>query len=60
MKNIIAEMLGKSPVHPIQRHIDTACESTALLVSLFAAANLNDWDKVDAINEDNKSINNNQ
>ncbi|VAW47366.1 Phosphate transport regulator (distant homolog of PhoU) [hydrothermal vent metagenome] len=58
MKNIIAEMLGKSPVHPIQRHIDTACESAALLVSLFVAANLNDWDKVSSINEEIRRLEN--
>jgi predicted phosphate transport protein (TIGR00153 family) len=51
VKNIISEMLGKSPVHPIQDHIDTACECAALLPSVFEAANLNDWDKVDTVNE---------
>jgi predicted phosphate transport protein (TIGR00153 family) len=51
VKNIISEMLGKSPVHPIQDHIAVAYECSALLPSLVEAANLNDWDKVDSVNE---------
>jgi len=58
MKNIISEMLGKSPVHPIQNHIDTACECAALLPAIFEAANLNDWDKVDLINENIRKLEN--
>jgi len=44
-------MLGKSPVQPIQDHIAVAYDCSALLPSLFEAANLNDWDKVEAVNE---------
>ncbi len=51
VKNIISEMLGKSPVHPIQNHIDVACRCAAKLPELFEAANLNDWTKVDKVNE---------
>ncbi len=51
VKNIISEMLGKSPVHPIQDHIAVAYDCSALLPSIFEAANLNDWDKVEAVNE---------
>ncbi len=51
VKNIISEMLGKSPVHPIQNHIDVAYQCAAMLPSLFEAANLNDWNKVDKVNE---------
>ncbi len=51
VKNIISEMLGKSPVHPIQKHIDIACECASHLPALVEAANLNDWDKVNTINE---------
>lgn len=51
MKNIISEMLGKSPVHPIQDHIAVAYECSALLPSVFEAANLNDWNKVETVNE---------
>lgn len=51
VKNIISEMLGKSPVQPIQDHIAVAYDCSALLPSLFEAANLNDWDKVEAVNE---------
>jgi hypothetical protein len=58
VKNIISEMLGKSPVHPIQNHIDTACACASLLPSLFEAANLNDWDKVDVINDEIRELEN--
>lgn len=58
VKNIISEMLGKSPVHPIQKHIDIACECASHLPSLFEAANLNDWDKVDEINESIRALEN--
>lgn len=51
VKNIISEMLGKSPVHPIQDHIDIACQCASKLPELFIAANLNDWDKVATVNE---------
>lgn len=51
VKNIISEMLGKSPVGPIQDHLDTACQSVKLLPELFKAANLNDWDKVDSVSQ---------
>ena len=58
VKNIISEMLGKSPVHPIQKHIDTACQCAALLPSVFEAANLNDWNKVDSVNEEIRKLEN--
>ncbi len=51
VKNIISEMLGKSPVRPIQDHLDTACKSAKLLPELFQAANLNDWAKVDVVSQ---------
>ncbi len=51
MVNIISEMLGKSPVHPIQDHISVAYECAEMLPSIFEAANLNDWDKVVRVNE---------
>lgn len=51
VKNIISEMLGKSPVDPIQEHIKIAFECASYLPALVEAANLNDWDKVDTVNE---------
>ncbi len=51
MVNIISEMLGKSPVQPIQDHIGVAFECAEMLPSLIEAANLNDWDKVVRVNE---------
>lgn len=49
--SIITDMLGKSPVQPIQDHISVAHECAEMLPSVFEAANLNDWDKVAKINE---------
>ncbi|MCX7554290.1 TIGR00153 family protein [Marinicella sp. S1101] len=49
MGNFISDMLGRSPVEPLQKHIKTAYDAAALLPSLFVAANLNDWVKVDEI-----------
>ncbi len=51
MGSFISDMLGRSPVEPLQKHIKTAYDAAALLPSLFAAANLNDWVKVDEITE---------
>ena len=56
VKNIISEMLGSSPVHPIQNHIGTACKCAMLLPKVFEAANLNDWNKVDTINEEIREL----
>lgn len=49
MANFISDMLGRSPVDPLQEHIATACKAAYLLPDLFKAANLNDWIKVDEI-----------
>lgn len=51
MGSLISDMLGRSPVEPLQKHIKTAFEAAALLPSLIEAANLNDWVKVDEITE---------
>ncbi|MCF6287902.1 MAG: TIGR00153 family protein [Proteobacteria bacterium] len=56
--SIISDMLGKSPVPPIQDHIDLACQCASLLPDLFVAANLNDWDKVAAVNEKIRNLEN--
>lgn len=54
----ISDMLGRSPVEPLQKHIKTAFEAVALLPELVAAANLNDWVKVDKITEDIRHLEN--
>ncbi len=58
VKNVIAEMLGKSPVYPIQNHIATAFKCASLLPSIFVASNLNDWDKVESINKEIRQLEN--
>lgn len=50
MGNFISDMLSRSPVRPLQEHIETACEAAKLLPDLFVAANLNDWQKVEELN----------
>lgn len=58
MKNFISEMLGKSPVNPIQDHIDVAYQCADQLEDLFKAAYLNDWNKVETINSDIRKLEN--
>lgn len=50
MGNFISDMLSRSPVRPLQEHIETACKAAKLLPDLFVAANLNDWQKVEELN----------
>lgn len=58
MGNIISDMLGRSPVDPLQKHIKTAFDAAALLPTLFNAANLNDWVKVEEIADQIKHLEN--
>ena len=58
MGNIISDMLGRSPVEPLQEHIKTAYHAATLLSGLFKAANFNDWIKVDEIAEQIKQLEN--
>ena len=58
MGNMISDMLGRSPVEPLQNHIKTAYNAAALLPQLFAAANLNDWVKVNEITESIRQLEN--
>ena len=58
MGSFISDMLGRSPVEPLQAHIKTAYDAAALLPDLFQAANLNDWVKVDEITEQVKHLEN--
>ncbi len=58
MGSFISDMLGRSPVEPLQQHIKTAYQAATLLPALFKAANLNDWVKVDEISEHIKQLEN--
>jgi predicted phosphate transport protein (TIGR00153 family) len=58
MTNFISQMLGRSPVEPLQEHIKVACKAAYLLPDLFAAANLNDWVKVNKITEEIRDLEN--
>ena len=51
MGSFISDMLGRSPVNPLQKHIKTAYDAAALLPDLIKAANLNDWVKVNELAE---------
>lgn len=58
MANFISDMLGRSPVEPLQQHIKIACKAAFLLPDLFAAANLNDWVKVNELTEQIRTLEN--
>jgi predicted phosphate transport protein (TIGR00153 family) len=58
MGNLITDMLGRSPVEPLQEHIKTACDAAYLLPDLFKAANLNDWVKVNEIADEIRRLEN--
>lgn len=58
MGNLISDMLGRSPVEPLQEHIKTAYHAASLLPALFVAANLNDWVKVGEISDEIKRLEN--
>jgi hypothetical protein len=58
MGSFISDMLGRSPVEPLQEHIKTAYAAATLLPDLFKAANLNDWVKVDEIANEVKKLEN--
>lgn len=58
MGNFISDMLGRSPVEPLQQHIKTAFAAATLLPALFKASSLNDWVKVDEIVEEIKKLEN--
>jgi|SRR5690554_396419 len=58
MTNFISQMLGRSPVEPLQEHIKVACKAAFLLPDLFAAANLNDWVKVNELTQEIRALEN--
>lgn len=58
MGNIISDMLGRSPVEPLQRHIKIACDAAALLPTLIEATNLNDWVKAEEITNQIRQLEN--
>ncbi|TDR20356.1 TIGR00153 family protein [Marinicella litoralis] len=58
MGSFLSDMLGRSPVEPLQDHIKTAYQAATLLPDMFKAANLNDWVKVDEICEQIKQLEN--
>ncbi len=58
MGSFISDMLGRSPVEPLQEHIKTACKAANLLPDLFKAANLNDWVRVNELADEIKQLEN--
>ena len=58
MGNIISDLLGHSPVKPIQEHIEIAYNAAKLLPELFTAAYLNDWNKVSTVVDEIKTLEN--
>lgn len=58
MGSFISDMLGRSPVEPLQEHIKTACKAAFLLPELFKAANLNDWVRVNELADEIRQLEN--
>jgi predicted phosphate transport protein (TIGR00153 family) len=50
--NPLVDLFGKSPVRPIQEHMQKVQASTRLLQSFVAAAQKNDWKKANAIQKE--------
>lgn len=52
MKTLITELLGSSPVAPLQKHIKTVYECACQLPKLVQAANQGDWDTAKKLHEE--------
>ena len=52
MKTLITELLGTSPVAPLQKHIKTVYECACRLPKLVQAANQGDWDTAKKLHEE--------
>jgi len=50
--NSILGMFAKSPIRPIQLHMDKVCLCSDLLLPFFEASSKNDWEKADKIRND--------
>jgi len=51
MSNYISALFGKSPVFPLQQHMDACTECAQQLLPLFAAVIAEDWDAVHAVRD---------
>lgn len=58
MGNIISDMLGHSPVKPLQDHIKIVYQAAKLLPDLFEFSFINDWNKVTSVVESIKQLEN--
>jgi len=52
VKTLITELLGSSPVAPLQKHIKTVYECACQLPKLVQAANQGDWDTAKKLHEE--------
>lgn len=56
MANTLANIFGKSPVQPLEKHIDIAHRCAKQLPAFFAAAISGDWDKATAVRGEIESL----
>lgn len=50
--NLLGNLFGRSPIGPIQEHMQIADEAAQLLPALFQAAALDDWDKAKEVHKE--------
>lgn len=56
MANVLANIFGKSPVKPLEKHIDIAYRCAKQLNAFFTAALTNDWDTADQVRDEIESL----
>jgi len=56
MANTLANIFGKSPVRPLEKHIEIAHRCARQLPAFFAAAISGDWDKASAVRGEIESL----
>ena len=56
MANTLANIFGKSPVQPLEKHIEIAHRCAKQLPAFFAAAISGDWDKASAVRGEIESL----
>ena len=49
MSSVIIDLLGKSPIKPLQEHIEKTFECTQLLGEFLQASANNDWEQASAL-----------
>lgn len=56
MANVLANIFGKSPVQPLEKHIEVAYQCAKQLNAFFTAAFSGDWDRAVAVRDEIESL----